>query len=107
MSTESFLILNSVLSTRYSVLSLDDPIRSGQDIGWNWQADLFGGFEVDYELKLGWLFDRQIARVGALEDFVHINRYPPVGGNAIGAIVHERPGIYGFTSAVHRRQPSL
>ena len=52
MSSESFLISNLVLSTRYSALSSNDLIRPRQHVGRYRQADLFGGFQIDDELEL-------------------------------------------------------
>ena len=57
MSSEFFLIRTSVLSTRYSALSFDNPVRSRQHIGWNRQADLLGGFQIDHQLELRRLLD--------------------------------------------------
>jgi hypothetical protein len=42
------------------LFSLDHSIRSRQHIWRNDKADLFGGFEIDDQLKLGRLFDRQV-----------------------------------------------
>src|SRR5574341_674937 len=49
LSTECFLISNSVLSTRYSVLLLDNSVRPHQQVWWDREADLLGGFEVDHK----------------------------------------------------------
>src|SRR5262245_5735925 len=43
--------------------SLDHFVRSRQHIGWNRQADLLGGFQIDHQLKLHWLFHGQIGRL--------------------------------------------
>jgi hypothetical protein len=40
--------------------------RSHEDHRWNRQAESLGGFEVDHQLKLGRLFDRQVGRLSAL-----------------------------------------
>ena len=72
MSTESFLISNAVLSTRYSALSFYDLVRSRQHVRRNRQTDLLGGFEVDDEFELGGLLDRKIRGLGAFQDLVHI-----------------------------------
>ena len=34
------------------------------------QAKSLGGLEVDHQLKLGWLLDRQIGGLGSLKDLV-------------------------------------
>jgi hypothetical protein len=33
--------------------SLDHAIRSRQDVGWNGEADLLCGFEIDHQLEFG------------------------------------------------------
>ena len=48
------------------------PVRSRQHIRRNREADLLGGFEINDQLEFSRLLDRQIGRLGALENFVHI-----------------------------------
>src|SRR5690242_11421663 len=43
--------------------SLDHPIRSRQNIRWNDEADLLGGFQVDDELELGRPFYGNVSRL--------------------------------------------
>ena len=45
--------------------SLDHLIRPLQHAAWNCQTDLFGGPEINDELKLRCLLHRQIRRLGA------------------------------------------
>ena len=52
---------------------LDQPIRSGEHFRRNRQADLLGSLEIDHQLKLGRLLDRQIGRLGSLQDSVQHN----------------------------------
>jgi hypothetical protein len=42
-----------------------------QHIRWNCQADLFGGYQDNHELKLRGLFYWQVGRLGAFENFVY------------------------------------
>ncbi len=49
MSTESFLISNSVLSTRYSVVSSYDLARSCEHFLRNRQTYLLGRFQIDHQ----------------------------------------------------------
>ena len=58
---------------------LDHLIRPRQHVGWNRQADLLGGFEIDHELELRRLLHRQIGRFGTLQNLVHIRSGAPVG----------------------------
>src|SRR5512132_2329657 len=50
---------------------MNDLIRPPQQRWRDGQAEGFGGLEVDDKLELRWLLDRQIAWLGALEDFVN------------------------------------
>ena len=70
MSTEVFLIPTSVLSTRSSALSSDDPVRSYQHVRRNREADLLRGFQVDDQLELHRLLDRKVARLCAFQNFI-------------------------------------
>jgi hypothetical protein len=51
--------------------SLDDFIGSIQHRLRNRQADLLGGFEIDHQLKLRRLLDREIGWLGSLQDLVN------------------------------------
>jgi hypothetical protein len=74
MSPEFFFILTSVLSTRYSALSFEHPIRSRQDIRRNYETDLLGGFEIDHQLDLVDSLDRQILGFDTTEDTLDVLR---------------------------------
>ena len=52
--------------------SLDHFIRSIQQRLRNGEIDLLRCFQIDHQLKLRRLLDRQVSRLGALQDFVHI-----------------------------------
>ena len=52
-------------------LSSNHLIRPRQHIRWDRQADLLGGFEVDDELELRRLLDRQIGRASCRERVYH------------------------------------
>jgi hypothetical protein len=59
----------AILDFGFSILdcrSSKNSVCSGQNIGRNRQADLFGGFEIDYQFKLRGLFDGKIRGLGAL-----------------------------------------
>ena len=78
-------------SLRHSVFSFDHPIRSGQHIRRNRQADLLRRFQIDDELELLGLLDRQIGGLSALEDSVHTAAYavPFMAGMSMhGRIFH-------------------
>ena len=70
MSAEYFRIFNSVLSTRYSVLSFDQPIRPGEHLQRNCHADLLRRLQVNDELKISHLLLRQYRGLDNFKDFV-------------------------------------
>jgi len=67
------LMENSVQSWRFPAglkRSLDQLGRPREHLRRNRQADLLGRFQIDHELKLGRLLDRQIGGLGSLQDSV-------------------------------------
>jgi hypothetical protein len=50
--------------------SFDHLIGAGDEGRWDVEADGGGGFQVDDQLEFGGQLDRQIGRLGALEDAV-------------------------------------
>src|SRR5262245_61416219 len=67
----------------------------------NCQADLLRGFEIDHKLKLGWLFDWQISRLGTLQYFIHVSGRATKILSITGCIRHEATGLDEITSLVH------
>src|SRR5215472_6385678 len=65
---------------------LDHLIRPRQQRPRNRQAERFGRLEVDHQLELGWLLDRQIGGLGALEDLVDVVGAPPKEVGRVGRI---------------------
>src|SRR5690242_1481690 len=100
---ERFIFFMAQSSTRYSALSFDDLVRPRQHIGWNGEADLLGGFEIDQELELRRLLDRQIAGFGTFENFVHVNRGTAPIVQKIGSITHQSARLHKVTCRVDRR----
>src|SRR5437867_11718548 len=68
--------------------SLNEPIRPLQQWRWNREAERLGGLQIDDELELRGLFDRQVGRLGSFEDPVDEPRrlaaQLPVGGAVAG-----------------------
>ena len=52
MSTGCFQIFNSVLSTRYSALLLDQPIRPRQHVRLNYHTNLLPMFNIDSNISI-------------------------------------------------------
>ena len=68
---------------------LDHLIGAGEHRGWYGKIKRPGRLEIDREIELGRLLDRQIGRLLALEDFAHIFAHSPVNGRKVGAIADE------------------
>ena len=69
--------------------SLDHPVRSGQHVRCNRDADLFCGFKVNHQLEFSWLFDGKLGGFGTFEDSVHVCRRASVGLKRIHSVVHQ------------------
>ena len=54
------------------MILLDDLVGEQEDRSWDGQAELAGGLQVDDEVELDRLLDRQVAGLGALQDAVDI-----------------------------------
>src|SRR5215831_9064312 len=50
----------------------DHLVSSSEERGWNGQAERSGGLQIDYQLKPSGLLYRQIARLGALQNLIHV-----------------------------------
>src|SRR5262249_45114986 len=93
--------------SRQKVDSLDDLVDAGEDRGRDLQTQRISGFAVDDELELRRLLDRQIGRLGALEDAAD-----EVGGAAIGflearAIGKERTAVRHYGPTRNQREAML
>src|SRR5262245_31289894 len=74
---------------------------------WNLQADLLGRLEIDDELELRRLLDRNIARLGTFQNLVHIRGGAPVQVGNVHAVRHEPPSFYKIALVVHDGEPLL
>src|SRR4029453_16235660 len=83
--------------------SLDHPIRPRQHVGWNRQADLLGGFQIDDEFKLRRLLHWQLGSLSSLENFIDVIGDAPVAVRELCSVVQQPTGIYRFSVDVHRR----
>src|SRR5215471_5270207 len=96
-------------STRPSTLitspfSLDYFICSRQHIRRDRQANLFGGFEIDDQLKLGRLLDRDVGGFAALQNLIDLGSSPPPQVLTVRAVRHETTGINKTTTKIDCRQ---
>src|SRR2546426_5935208 len=74
---------------RTSTPLFDHLVRPEQDRLRDREAERLGGLEVDHELELCRLLDRQVAGLGAFEDFVNVGGRTAVQRGNVRAIGHE------------------
>src|SRR6516162_6686559 len=70
------------------------------------QAERLGGGQVDDEIELGGLLDRDVTRLRSAQNLVNIISGAPELLRKAWPIGHETSPFNVFTSAVHRRQSS-
>ena len=67
------------------------------------QAKRLGGLEVDHELELGGLQNRQVTGLLALENAPDVEPGLAVGVGLAGAVAYQAPGIGKLARGVDRR----
>ena len=85
--------------------SLDHLVGDGKESRRHLDAERPGGLQVDDELELGRLHDRQIGRLGALEDVAGIDAHLTITVREVGSIAHQAADCDGFTIYISRRNP--
>src|SRR5215468_5559617 len=73
--------------------SASDVVGADQDRIGNADAEGLRRLEVDHELELGGLLEREVGRLGSLEDLVDVIRGPPMQRRKVGAVEHESTRI--------------
>src|SRR6266446_10648065 len=68
---------------------LNHLVRAQQDRLWDRDSKCLGGLEVDHQLDLGWLQDRQISRLGAVENLSGVNARLAIGVDKARCVAHE------------------
>jgi hypothetical protein len=76
----------SKLRTTLNARLLDDLVRAQQQRLRNRQSKCFGGFEVDDQLQLGRLLDREVGGFRTLDDFLYVFCSALEGVGKVGAI---------------------
>src|SRR5437762_1685036 len=89
------------------IRSLNDLRRLDQDRLWDSEPKGLSCLEIDREVKLRGLLDRQIGRVSALENPVDIAAGTPIQIWEVGPIGHEATRLREQPSLRDRRQPML
>src|SRR5215475_11961129 len=86
---------------------LDHLVCPRQQRGRDGEAEGLGGLEVDDQLQPCGLLDREIGRVGALEDPIDIGGDPPEQGGRVAAIRHQATLFHVLPPLVDRGQSML
>src|SRR5215467_7890883 len=87
--------------------SLDHLIRPCQQRGRDRETESFGGLEVDDELELGGLLDRQVGRLGTFQDLVHVQSSTLVQIVKLRAVGHEASNLDVLPLAIDRGQAAF
>src|SRR5260370_982275 len=82
---------------------LDYLIRPLQERRRDRQSESLGGLEVDDQLELGGLLDRQVGRLGALENLIDVNRRALPGAIDVRSVAHEPASIDKVPPRKHAR----
>src|SRR4030095_116149 len=72
---------------------LDDRVGAHQEWLRNCESQCFGGLEVDDQIELGGLLNREVSRFGALEDPVHKVCGAPTNVGQARAIGYDAAGL--------------
>src|SRR5438128_6749367 len=96
---------SKIQNRKYKIVSSDHFIRPLEHADWNCQTNLFGRLEVNDELKLRRLLNRQISRFGTFQDLVHVNSRAPIEISGVRPVRHETTLIDKLLVWVTSRQP--
>ena len=86
-----------------AVASFDDLVDAGEDRGRHGQAERLGRLKVDDQLEGRRLLDRQIGRLGALEDLSGVNAELAIYTGEAGSIADQAADSGEFTKVIDRR----
>ena len=65
----------------------------------------FRRLEIDHQLELGWLFNGQIARFGALEKFVHVHADATKDSENGRSVAPQPTCLSDSSEFAHQRKP--
>src|SRR5204863_9433173 len=87
--------------------SLDHLVGAGEHRGGEVQAERLGGFQIDDQLVLGGLLNRQVGGLGALKNLVDVGGGTTIEIVGIGAVTHEATRQNVLLKWEHARQALL
>src|SRR6516162_3063967 len=77
--------------------SLDHLVGAGEQGRWNFDADSFGGLQIDDEFEFGRLYYRQVCRLLVLENATRIDPDLADHVRRIGSVAHQPAGFGKIT----------
>ena len=87
--------------------SFDHLISAGEERGRDRETEGFGGFQVDYQFKFGWLLNRKVLGLRTLQDFVHIGSGAAVKITTVGSEAQEATFLGLLSAGEQRRKLEL
>src|SRR5215813_15315028 len=98
--------LSQIDPKRSFACSFDDFVGAGEHREWQNETQRLGGVEIDDQLELRRLPDRDIGRLGALQYFVYVSCGAPVHVREVRAVGHQASHLDKLPPVKHRREPS-
>src|SRR4029453_9873520 len=95
----------SAMNVRRSIILrlLDDLVGSDKHGLRNGQPERLSGFQVDDQLELRGLLDRQITGFSPFDDLVDVNSRTLPCVIEVGPVAHESASIHELPSGIHSR----
>src|SRR5216684_2341375 len=87
--------------------SLDHLVGAGEQHVWNGDSQRLRCREVDYQLELGWLLDRDIAGLRPAQNLVDQVGSASEQSREVRSVGHESPSLGKIASSEDRRQPCV
>src|SRR5215475_6975264 len=85
--------ISAGLTSDFLPLSLDHFVRPRQHVGWDREANLLGGFEIDDEFEIPRGFNRQFLRLGPFQNAVNVPGTSLPQSVSVRTVVQESPEL--------------